>query len=77
MEQVFLPREAWVLSGSLIGWGEAMVGRLDAVVFVTLEPTERLRRLEARELVRGGGRARDDAAAPDVLVEEVLAWEPS
>ena len=27
MEQVFLPREGWVLSGSMLGWGDDVVGR--------------------------------------------------
>lgn len=55
MEQVFLPREAWVLSGSMLGWGDSVVGRCDAVVFLTLDPAERMRRIEAREHVRRGG----------------------
>jgi hypothetical protein len=32
MEQVFLPRDAWVLSGSMMGWGDSVVARCDAVV---------------------------------------------
>jgi hypothetical protein len=62
MRQVFLPRESWVLSGSLVGWGNDVVAACDAVVFVTLEPAERLRRLEAREQVRRGGRPHDEDA---------------
>lgn len=119
MEKVFLPREAWVLSGSMLGWGDDVVARCDAVVFLTLDPDERLRRIEARERVRrhGGafdqaawaaflewargyddpafdGRSRvaheqwlagldrpvlrlDSASPPEVLRDEVLAWEPA
>lgn len=62
MEQVFLPREAWVLSGSMLSWGNDVVTRCDAVVFLTLDARERLRRLEARERVRHGGRIIDEAA---------------
>ncbi|MDA8437436.1 hypothetical protein GALL_379060 [mine drainage metagenome] len=69
MEQVFLPREGWVLSGSMLGWGDAVVGRCDAVVFLTLDPVERMRRLEAREKVR---RERDQADEPSH--EEFLTW---
>ena len=118
MEQVFLPREAWVLSGSVVGWGDEVVARCDAVVFVTLDPMERIRRIEAREQVRQEGavvdqaawaaflqwarryddptfegRSRvvhekwlaglacpvlrlDNAASPEALRDEVLAWEP-
>lgn len=52
MEEVFLPRRAWVLSGSMLGWGDDVVARCDAVVFLTLDPVERMRRLEAREQMR-------------------------
>lgn len=55
MREVFVPREAWVLSGSLAGWGEDVVDDCDAIVFVTLDPAERLRRLEAREVRRRDG----------------------
>ena len=52
MEQMFLPREGWVLSGSMLGWGDDVIGRCDAVVFLTMDPAERMRRIEARERVR-------------------------
>lgn len=63
MHEVFVPREAWVLSGSMVGWGEEVVDHCDAIVFVTLDPGERLRRLEEREVRRREGRAQHDAAA--------------
>jgi adenylate kinase family enzyme len=64
MRTVFVPREAWVLSGSVLGWGEAVVDECDAVVFLTLDPEERLRRLHAREETRRAGGDFD-----------VVAWE--
>jgi ABC-type uncharacterized transport system fused permease/ATPase subunit len=69
MHRIFVPREAWVLSGSMLGWGESVVGRCDAVVFLTLDSDERLRRLEAREIHRLAGRVADDLAW-----QEFLAW---
>ena len=69
MEQVFLPREAWVLSGSMLGWGDSVVSRCDAVVFLTLDPAERLRRIEARERVR-----RDSAAVNEEALGAFLTW---
>ncbi len=70
MEQVFLPRTSWVLSGSMLGWGESVVGHLDAVVYLTLDATERMRRIEARERVRrSAGGVVDERA-----LEEFLAW---
>ena len=62
MRSVFVPREAWVLSGSMLGWGEGIVAECDAVVFLTLDPEERLRRLDAREQVRREGQELDAAA---------------
>ena len=67
MRTMFVPREAWVLSGSVLGWGEEVAGECDAVVFLTLDPVERLRRLEARERVRQEGRVVDEAAWAEFL----------
>ena len=62
MEQVFALREAWVLSGAMNGWGDEVIARCEAVVFVTLDPAERLRRLKAREQVRREGQEIDQQA---------------
>lgn len=62
MRAIFAPRPAWVLSGSMMGWGDGIAAECDAVVFVTLDPTERMRRLEARERRRREGRPLDDPA---------------
>ena len=62
MESVFVPREAWVVSGSMLGWGDSIVAQCDAVVFLTLDPEERLRRLHARESIRREGREVDAGA---------------
>lgn len=67
MNAVFVPREAWVLSGSVLGWGEEVVERCDAIVFLTLDPVERLRRLEAREVERRAGRGFDEGAWSEFL----------
>lgn len=62
MREVFAPGGAWVLSGSMLGWGEDIVRECDAVVFLTLDPVERLRRLEAREVRRRAGADFDEPA---------------
>jgi hypothetical protein len=69
MAQVFLPREAWVLSGSMLGWGDGVVARCDAVVFLALDPVERLRRIEARERVR-----RQSAPVDEEALNAFLTW---
>lgn len=54
MESVFLPRSSWVISGSLMGWGEPIMEKVDGIVFLTLDPQRRLARLKAREDLRYG-----------------------
>lgn len=62
MRQLFVPREAWVLSGSMLGWGDEIVAQCEAVVFLTLDPGERMRRLERREDLRAADRPADPEA---------------
>lgn len=69
MQQVFLPRDAWVVSGSMLGWGDTVVEKCDAVVFVTLDPAERMRRIGAREQVRRGAGPVDEES-----LSAFLAW---
>ena len=54
MAHMFLPRRAWILSGSLMGWGEPLIPHLDRVVFLTLAPGKRMERLRQREENRYG-----------------------
>ncbi|HWU46806.1 MAG TPA: hypothetical protein VN133_08630 [Humibacter sp.] len=67
MREVFAPREAWVLSGSMVGWGESIVSECDAVIFLTLDSEERLRRLETRETHRRAGDGFDEIAWSDFM----------
>ena len=48
---------AWVLSGSLCGWGDLFVPRFDCVIFLRLPPSTRLARLRMREQLRYGSAA--------------------
>jgi hypothetical protein len=54
MDEVFLPRSSWVLSGSVMGWGDPLAEMLDAVVFLTVDPSVRIERLRRREAGRYG-----------------------
>jgi adenylate kinase family enzyme len=54
MEELFLGRSAWVLSGSVITWGDPLVELFDAVVFLSVDNDVRLARLEERERTRYG-----------------------
>jgi adenylate kinase family enzyme len=73
MHEVFVGRDAWVLSGSVMGWGEPLVQRFEAVVFLSVDDESRMARLDERESRRygtsigpGGPRAADH--------QEFLAW---
>ena len=69
MRQVFAPRSAWVLSGAMTSWGEPIVSHCDATVFLTVDPQERMRRLEAREDRRRRTEGLDREAS-----QEFLEW---
>lgn len=73
MREVFLPRSAWVLSGSIMGWGEELVENFDAVVLLTLDPESRMARLQARETVRSRGLA-PTGGIDHAAHEEFLSW---
>src|SRR4051812_13777933 len=44
MEELFVGRDAWVLSGSAMGWGDPVVAQADAVAFLTVDSRMRLAR---------------------------------
>lgn len=69
MNQVFVPRKAWVLSGSVQGWGEEVLSQCDAFVFLALDPQVRLRRLAEREKQRLSGQSLELGA-----LEQFMAW---
>jgi adenylate kinase family enzyme len=48
--------EGWVLTGSFIGWGDALVRVVDLIVFLWTPTAVRLARLAAREAERHGPR---------------------
>ncbi|MFD3758947.1 hypothetical protein [Streptomyces sp. NPDC058622] len=54
MDALFVPRAAWVLSGTLRGWGDDVIAKADGVVFLTIDPKVRMDRLMRREAVRYG-----------------------
>jgi len=54
MEQDLTGCDKWVLSGSLIRWGDALIPFFDLVVFVYVPADVRIKRLEKREYERYG-----------------------
>ncbi|WP_089941633.1 ATP-binding protein [Candidatus Entotheonella palauensis] len=48
--------DAWVLSGSLCGWGDVAIPLFELVVYLRIPPAIRLERLRQREMARYGER---------------------
>lgn len=68
MQEMFLPRRDWVLSGSMDSWSEGIDHRFTLAVFLTLKTETRLARLRARE----GWRLNDVSERPEM--EAFLDW---
>lgn len=73
MRELFLARDAWVLSGSLSGWGNPVLEHVDLVVFMSLDPNLRLARLREREARRYGPRIEHGGDLEDAH-REFMAW---
>ncbi len=73
MEAALAGAEAWVISGSLIGWGDVFVPRFDLVVFLHVPHEVRMARLMARERERYGA-AIEPGGAMHAAHLEFLAW---
>lgn len=69
MEEMFLPRADWVLSGSIVGWSDGIAERFTLAVYLSLDPALRRARLEMRETVRRG-----QGAAYEPEVQAFLNW---
>lgn len=74
MHQMFVPRSTWVLSGSLIGWGDPLIPMFDAVVFLTLDLATRLNRLRQREAGRTGAAAIAPGGADHTHHRAFMDW---
>jgi hypothetical protein len=57
LEHALDESSAWVLSGSLCGWGARLVPRFDLIVFLLVPTPVRMARLRAREEQRYGAEA--------------------
>ncbi|MFD4173393.1 P-loop NTPase family protein [Streptomyces anulatus] len=73
MEALFVPRDSWILSGSLKGWGDGVVDRVDGVVFLALEPRTRMDRLMGREVLRYGDTI-EEGGVNEAAHQDFLDW---
>lgn len=78
MEQLFLPRDKWVLSGSVMGWGDPLIPYFDLVVRLDIPADVRMARLLAREARAYGARIEaggDMAAASADFMEWAAGYD--
>ena len=73
MEAAMEGAPSWIISGSMMGWGEVFIPRLDLAVFLHVPPDVRLARLLAREQARYGS-AIEPGGAMHAAHLEFLAW---
>lgn len=74
MQEMFLGRADWVLSGSLLNWALSIVPLLDAVVFLRVPTEVRIQRLRDREARHFGADAVSADGWRHPETEEFLAW---
>lgn len=73
LEKTLGENPAWVLSGSLTGWGNFLKPSFSHVLFLSLPKEERMRRLRERELRRYGERI-FPGGDMEAIHREFLAW---
>ncbi|HET6479294.1 MAG TPA: hypothetical protein VFG35_04515 [Actinoplanes sp.] len=73
MASVFLPRESWILSGSVIGWDRELVDLLDGVVFLAVDSTIRMGRLHDRQVLRYGAKI-EDGGVNEAAHRDFMDW---
>jgi adenylate kinase family enzyme len=68
-----LTADSWILSGSLVGWGDPLIPLFDLVVFIYTPAELRLARLKAREAKRYGP-AIEPGGVMHQTSQAFLAW---
>jgi hypothetical protein len=74
MQEIFLPRDGWVLSGSLDGWGDVLLPTFHLVVFLAVPTSVRMARLRVRETKRYGSEAIGPGGARYTATTDFLDW---
>ena len=74
MQEMFLGRAEWVLSGSLDGWGDPLIAHFDLVVFLHTAIEIRLQRLRVREARHFGSDAVAAGGWRHQETEDFIDW---
>lgn len=65
---------AWILSGSLCGWGDVFIPRFDAVIYLWLPAELRVTRIQAREIQRYGAERLAPGGDLQGVFEKFISW---
>jgi adenylate kinase family enzyme len=74
MDEMFLARADWVLSGGLEDWGDPVVPLFDLVVFLRVPTDVRIARLRVREAQHFGGDVVGPGGWRHAETEEFIEW---
>jgi len=66
--------DSWVRSGALCGWGDALIPRFDAVIYLSAPTELRLARIAQREAARYGSTRIEPGGDLHVVFEKFCAW---
>lgn len=64
----------WVLSGSILEWGESLMPLFDLVIFISTPTELRLKRLQAREAARFGAEAIAPGGSRHEVYDAFIKW---
>ncbi len=74
LERDLEPCEAYVVAGALLGWGDPLVARFEAVVYRWLPAAVRIGRIQARERARYGVERISPGGDLNGVFEKFLLW---
>ncbi len=74
MDEMFLKRPEWILSGSLDTWAEPIFPFFDVIIFIYISPDIRLERLHKREAHRFGKEAVAPGGCRYQQTQDFLKW---
>jgi len=74
MEELFAARPDWIVSGSLMGWGDGLIPRFNLVVYLYAPAEARINRLRDREAGHFGADATASGGWRNKETEEFLEW---
>jgi adenylate kinase family enzyme len=64
----------WVLSGSILGWGDSLISLFDMAIFISTPTELRLQRLQKREAARFGAEAIARGGSRHEAYEAFIKW---